>query len=423
MRTSADAGPSAAVSRATARSGDSRRPGIGNDHFAETFDRVAVGMAEVDADGRVLRANRHLAKLIGYSVEELIGRSIFDPELAADATRDRAQFRCQVAGEFDGYTIEKKITRKDGSDFWAHVASSTVRDAEGRFLYAVRVQQDITDRKRAEDQLARRMEQQAALYQLTEQLQRARSFDAVYEHALVAIQRALNCQRAAILLFDQAGVMRFVAWRGLSDRYRAAVEGHSPWSRDTIEPPPVCVEDVAQADLADELKATVREEGIGAVAFIPLCETGRLVGKFMAYYDQPHAFAADEVDVALAVARHLSFGIEQVRAERAAQHLTSIIESSDDAIVSKNLDGIITSWNAGAERLFGYTAAEAIGRSVMMLIPEDRFDEEPGIIARIRNGERMQHYETVRQHKDGRRIDSSLTVSPVGDDADPGGPL
>jgi len=135
----------------------------------------------------------------------------------------------------------------------------------------------------------------------------------------------------------------------------------------------------------------------------------------MAYYDRPHSFSADEVDVALAVARHVSFGIEQVRSQRGAQQLASIIESSDDAIVSKTLDGIITSWNQGAERLFGYTAAEAIGQSVMMLIPEDRFDEEPGIIARIRSGERMQHYETVRKRKDGRLVDISLTVSPMRD--------
>jgi PAS domain S-box-containing protein len=386
-----------------------------SDRSAATFERAAVGMVEVDAEGRLLRVNRHLANLLGYRVAELIGRSIFDPHLTADAARDEAQFRRQVSGEFDSYTIERRYKRKDGTDFWAQVASSTVCDDDGKFLYAVRIQQDITDRKRAEDQLARRMEQQAALYQFTEQLQRARSYGQVYEFALAAIQRALNCQRAAILLFDQAGVMRFVAWRGLSDGYRAAVDGHSPWSRDAIDPSPVCVEDVEQSDLADELKETVLKEGIGAVAFIPVCETGHLVGKFMAYYDRPHAFAADEIDVALAVARHLSFGIEQVRSQRGAQHLTSIIESSDDAIVSKSLDGIITSWNAGAERLFGYSAAEAIGQSVMMLIPEDRFDEEPGIIARIRSGERIQHYETVRQHKDGRKIDISLTVSPMRD--------
>ncbi len=96
-----------------------------------------------------------------------------------------------------------------------------------------------------------------------------------------------------------------------------------------------------------------------------------------------------------------------------AFRLAAIIESSDDAIVSKNLDGIITSWNRGAERLFGYTADEAIGRPVTMLIPTDRLGEEDVVLARIRNGERVEHFDTLRQRKNGSLIAVSITVSPV----------
>jgi PAS domain S-box-containing protein len=392
-----------------------RRGSRRDEQLAATFDRAAIGIVEVDAEGRVLRANRHSADLIGYSPNEMVGRSLFDPELTDDGVHDAAEFSRQVAGEIESYAIEKRFKRKDGGGvFWAAVTSTSVRDHDGKFLHAVRIQQDITDRKRAEEQLARRIDQQAALYQLTEQLLHARSFEAVYDAALAAIQRALNCQRAAILLFDEAGVMKFTAWRGLSDGYRAAVEGHSPWPADAIDPPPVCFSEIEQSDLADDLKAIIREEGIGAVAFIPLYD-GRLTGKFMAYYDQPHEFTSDEIEVALAIARHLIFGIEQVRAAGAAPQLASIVASSDDAIVSKDLNGIITTWNDGAERLFGYSAAEAIGQSVTILIPDDRIDEEPGILARIRAGERIHHYETVRRRKDGALLDISLTVSPMRD--------
>ena len=93
------------------------------------------------------------------------------------------------------------------------------------------------------------------------------------------------------------------------------------------------------------------------------------------------------------------------------------MESSDDAIISKDLDGIIRTWNSGAERLFGYTAGEAIGKPVTILFPPGREDEEPGILARIRRGERIHHYETVRRRKDGSLLDISLTVSPVRDGA------
>ncbi len=95
--------------------------------------------------------------------------------------------------------------------------------------------------------------------------------------------------------------------------------------------------------------------------------------------------------------------------------IAAIVKSSDDAIVSKDLNSIITSWNQGAERLFGYSAEEAIGKSVTMLIPPDRQDEEPAILARIRRGERVEHYESVRQRKDSSTIDISLTISPIRD--------
>lgn len=100
-------------------------------------------------------------------------------------------------------------------------------------------------------------------------------------------------------------------------------------------------------------------------------------------------------------------------AERAGIRLAALIDSSEDAILTKDLDGIITSWNRGATELFGYAAEEAIGKPVTMLIPADRRDEEPSILARIHAGERIEHYETVRQHKDGRLIDISLSVSPL----------
>src|SRR5918911_3518413 len=99
--------------------------------------------------------------------------------------------------------------------------------------------------------------------------------------------------------------------------------------------------------------------------------------------------------------------------ELAPYWLTAIIESAEDAIITKTLDSIITSWNKGAERIFGYTAAEAIGQSVTMLIPADHPDEEPAILARLRRGERIEHYETVRVRKDGRFVNISLTVSPI----------
>jgi len=102
-----------------------------------------------------------------------------------------------------------------------------------------------------------------------------------------------------------------------------------------------------------------------------------------------------------------------LESEQRLRFIASIVESSDDAIISKNLDGIITSWNRGAERVFGYTAEEAVGQPITMVIPQDRQDEERAILTRIRRGERIDHFETVRQRKHGSLIVVSVTVSPV----------
>jgi PAS domain S-box-containing protein len=108
---------------------------------------------------------------------------------------------------------------------------------------------------------------------------------------------------------------------------------------------------------------------------------------------------------------------ERKQAERTNTLLAAIVGSSDDAIVSKNLDGMITSWNKGAERLFGHTAEEAVGKHVTLIIPADRLDEETKILEQLKRGERVDHFETIRMHKDGTLLDISLTISPLKDSA------
>ena len=107
----------------------------------------------------------------------------------------------------------------------------------------------------------------------------------------------------------------------------------------------------------------------------------------------------------------------RLKADKAIGLLASIVDSSDDAIISKTLDGVITSWNAGAEQLFGYTAKEAIGQSISLIIPLDRRDEETAILARLNQGERIDHFDTIRVRKDGTTFDISLSISPIRDAA------
>ena len=120
--------------------------------------------------------------------------------------------------------------------------------------------------------------------------------------------------------------------------------------------------------------------------------------------DEPFAFEGFVVDFT-----------ERKRAEAASATFAAIVESSDDAIISKSLDGVITSWNQSAERMFGYTASEAVGQPITMLIPPDRLDEEAKILEQLKRGERVDHFETIRVRKDGSLLDISLTISPVKD--------
>jgi signal transduction histidine kinase/ActR/RegA family two-component response regulator len=156
-----------------------------------------------------------------------------------------------------------------------------------------------------------------SLYSLVSAMNRASDLTEVYEAALDSLTAVLGAERAAILLFDPDGVMRFKAWRGLSDEYRRAVEGHSPWTADAREAKPIAVADVTAEPSLAALRATVLSEGIRALAFIPLCFAGRLLGKFMIYHGAPHRFEAEEVQLAEIIAGHVASAVVRERDEEA----------------------------------------------------------------------------------------------------------
>jgi signal transduction histidine kinase len=136
----------------------------------------------------------------------------------------------------------------------------------------------------------------------------------VFEAALDAIGEALGTGRASILVFDAGGVMRFRAWRGLSERYRRAVEGHSPWARDAKGAAPIVVPDVEEDASLSSYLPLFREERVGALAFVPLVASGALLGKFMVYYPERREFASHEIDLAMAIANHVAAAIARFAA-------------------------------------------------------------------------------------------------------------
>lgn len=295
---------------------DRRKAEVTIEHLASIVENTNDSVISTDLHSIISSWNKGAERLFGYTASEVMGKTVtilIPPELKNEEAGILDRIR---KGErIEHY--ETKRLRKDGATVDVSLTVSPIRDAEHRIVGASKIARDITERKKSEAALSNQVRQQTALHRLTERLHRAKSIEDAYAAALDAIQTALVCTRASILLFDESDTMRFVASHGLSDRYRTAVDGHSPWSVSSRDPAPVFMEDVRQAVISEELRTTIRDEGIGALGFFPLLTGKKLIGKFMTYYDEPHIFTDQDAELALTISRQLGFSIQRIRSDRA----------------------------------------------------------------------------------------------------------
>jgi PAS domain S-box-containing protein len=180
----------------------------------------------------------------------------------------------------------------------------------------------------------------------------------------------------------------------------------------------ILVQDVMSSDLfaGQPAREVLLTADVRAVQSTPLISSaGTVLGMISTHFPAPHNFPDRDLRLVDLLARQAADYLERKRTSEGLALLAAIVENSDDAIITKNLDGIITSWNRGAERIFGYTAGQTVGKHISLLIPPERLDEEPRILDRLRRGERVDHFETVRRHKNGTLLNISLTISPVRD--------
>jgi PAS domain S-box-containing protein len=296
-----------------------------------------------DLNGIILSWNSGAERLFGYKAEEIVGKPV-TTLIPTDHLDEEPKILNRIRHGERVQPYETIRQRKDGSLVDISLTVSPIRDATGKVIGASKIARDISDRKRAEQALARRAAEQSALRQFTDSLYRAKSLTDIYEPALEAIVRAIGCERASILLFDDSGAMRFVAWRGLSESYRQIAESHSPWARDVIDPDPICIGDVEAADIEPALKAVVKAEHIGALAFFPLLANGVLIGKFVAYYPERHEFASNEIDLGITIARQLGFSAGRMRAEEARVNAETALRESEQRLQLALNSGRMGAW-------------------------------------------------------------------------------
>lgn len=165
-----------------------------------------------------------------------------------------------------------------------------------------------------------------ALHALAETINRSNSLESVYPEALQALRWVCAADRAAVLLFDAQNAMRFAASDGLSDRYRAAVEGHSPWAANEEYAQPILVTEPEREPSLAPLLPHLRQEGIASLAFIPIAHQGRLLGKFMLYFDTPHEMTAEEIRLALTVAEYLALAVSRQHALEETRQINADLE-------------------------------------------------------------------------------------------------
>src|SRR5262249_52404094 len=359
-----------------------------------------------DLNDVIMSWNKGAEKLFGYSAEEVIGKSIMIviPPDREDEER-RVLERVRRGEKTDHYETVRR--RKDGVLVEISLTVSPLRDKAGNVNGASKIARDITERKRVEQALAEGARQQWALYLLADHLHHAQSLEDVYNAALDAILGALLCDRAAILLFDDAGVMRFVGWRGLSDGYRKTVEGHSPRMYDEKCQEPIYINDVDMAEIDDSLKAVVKGEGIGALALIPLVSNRKLIGRFMTYFNAPHFFSDDELGLSLTIARALAFGVDRKRSEELlrqnAAQLALITNAAPVFIAHCDTQARYKFVNkAYAERL-GLTPEDCIGKRVPEVVGEEAYRSFDQHVEAALRGEPVEFeveipYEVIGKH-------------------------
>jgi diguanylate cyclase (GGDEF)-like protein/PAS domain S-box-containing protein len=342
------------------------------DSFRGLLESAPDAMVIVDEAGEIVLVNAQTERLFGYPREELLGERV--ELLVPDRSRGRhvghrAGYAADSHARAMGAELELHGRRRDGSEFPVEISLSPLRTKD-RTLVSSAIR-DITDRKRSEENFRELLESAPDAMVIV---------DEAGEIVLV------NAQTERLFGYPRSELIGRRVELLVPDRLR---DGHP----------------ARRADYAAD--PHTRSMGAG----LELYGTRRDGSEFPVEISLSPLRTTDRMLVSSAI-RDIT---DRKREERNASHFVAVVESSTDAIIGKDPDGTIVSWNRGAEALYGYTEAEMIGKSISVLVPPGHDDDVPEILRRVRTGERIDNYETVRARKDGTQVDVALTVSPIRD--------
>ncbi|HEX7960060.1 MAG TPA: PAS domain S-box protein [Terriglobales bacterium] len=387
------------------------------DHAGLTdfLENAVLAMHSVAPDGTILWANKAELSLLGYMPEEYVGHHISEFHADKDAIDD-------ILGsliaheEMQGY--KARLRCKDGTIRYVRIHSNVLWNDED-FIYSRCFIIDVTDHER-------RAKRIAAQHTITRLLAESTSLDDVTGPLLESICNASECDFGTVWLLDdlQQQLRCVKSWTRPGTAFpqfenaTASLsfgKGQGLPGRVWASNEPAWIEKIG-LDYHLPRGPIALKEGIHSVFAFPIKTVKGPVGVVEFFARELKKTDDEFINLMVALGSQIGQFMERQQAAEAQRRLAAIVESSDDAIASKDLNGIVTSWNRSAERMFGYKAEEIVGRPILLVIPPELHRDEDMILGKIRRGEKIDHFETVRVTKSGDRIDVSLTISPVKDE-------
>ena len=346
------------------------------ERYRNLFNLSPNGIFVLDKKGIILDANPAYSQITKYERDELIGQHV---SIVATPERNRTIISNNIKSLLSGKTLIHTVScrRKDGQDIFVQLDEKHIILPDGKDGI-LSIARDITEKVHIEQESIKRYRELKNIHKLTQAIISSKKLESTFDLVFDILKDSMNIDRASILMFDTEGIMRFIAWRGLSNHYRKAVDGHSPWTPRDKNPEPLVITDIQNDTSMPEYQTIFKQEDIHAVVFVPLTYNDYVKGKVMLYAHKPYDFNAGEIQLAQTLGNQLISAIMRREDERALreseQRFRSLIEDNRAVMLLIDPDNKqqILDANKAACDFYGYAHTELLKMNMgdINLLPE-----------------------------------------------------